>query len=314
MAKLKRANHHWWPECVSERWADNDGKVTRVTPEGSATPAPPNQFGAIGDGHHIKLGEERGEGSPWDMSFETQFDRADRTFSGLLNWLDDLPRCDPPFSRPIMERIVAADVTDIRFLDLIERIVSLVIRSPGQRSTASALALDFMPDMSARKRDAILGLNMRNSHPTLVRNIGGKGKALVLFSPEKEFVFGDGLYSNVHSPTDHQYTPKMLVPLLPWMAVAFIKPSSYFEDPRLSTLIVNSQETEDLNHAVQVYSKNEIFYRFDKPVIEEVFAQAQHLRYRDHRNPVDRLFQCIPGIPPRDESLDTFFEKYAEQD
>ena len=61
MTKLKSARHHWWPKCVSRYWADINGLANRLSPDGQVRSARPESFGAIGNGHHIKLSrDERG--------------------------------------------------------------------------------------------------------------------------------------------------------------------------------------------------------------------------------------------------------------
>src|SRR3546814_15986367 len=92
MAKQKSARHHWWPEWVSGHWADTDGFVHWLRPTGEVKRIPPKQLGAIGNGHTIKLARRRGEESPWDESFESQFDRADSAFPALIFCLQGLER------------------------------------------------------------------------------------------------------------------------------------------------------------------------------------------------------------------------------
>ncbi|WP_413787072.1 hypothetical protein, partial [Pseudomonas aeruginosa] len=58
------------------------------------------------------------------------------------------------------------------------------------------------------------------------------------------------------------------------------------------------------NHAVQVYSKGALFYRSERPNLIEAFTSGTHLIYEHPDNPMDNLIRSIPGIPPRDRSLD----------
>ena len=32
MTKIKTANHHWWPICVSKHWRDENGFINRIQP------------------------------------------------------------------------------------------------------------------------------------------------------------------------------------------------------------------------------------------------------------------------------------------
>jgi hypothetical protein len=127
---------------------------------------------------------------------------------------------------------------------------------------------------------------------------------MVIFSPEREFIFGDGFYHNFSVPVQHLHNPKMLVPITPWMSVLYTRPMSYRTEPKLVTLVATAAETDALNYAVQVYARKAIFYRSERPTITEAFAQGKHLVFADHRNSVEQLIHFIPGVPPRDTSLD----------
>lgn len=81
-------------------------------------------------------------------------------------------------------------------------------------------------------------------------------------------------------------------------------PTQYRLEPRLSTIIVESEETERLNHAVQVYAREAIFYRTDRPEVTDEFRAAKHLRYASSRNVVETMVHSMPGVPDRDTSLD----------
>ncbi|QNO25494.1 hypothetical protein EEB18_011810 [Sphingopyxis sp. OPL5] len=307
MAKIKSAGHHWWPECVSEHWADDDGGVTWLLPDNSVRKSVPKNFGLIGNGHTIKIGENPSEVTPWDTSFEAEFQVADDNFPSVIDWLYRLDRCYPPFSDAAEERIVHVSAADKQFEMLIECIVSLAVRSPKHRETAVALAEEFRGPLPEWNRNSLIGVNMRNSQRNAVRSIRSSGKAMVIFSPDREFVFGDGFFHNILAPVEHLHGPKILVPLTPWMAVLFAKPSSYRLDPRLVTLVATPSEVDALNYAVQVYARNAIFYRSERPTVTDVFALGKHMVFASPRNSVDELIHKIPGIPPRDTSLDAIF-------
>ena len=307
MAKLKSERHHWWPECVSEHWADPDGGVHWLLPDGEVRKTAPGNLGVIGNGHQIKLSNRAVETHPWDTSFEPEFDRADSNFPGLIRWLDALERTDPPFSGPLGARITPVSAEDSQFTQLIECILSLAVRSPMHREQGVSLAEHFRGELPERERNALIGMNVRHSLRNAVQSIGGRGKALVLYSPEREFIYGDGFFHNITPPVQHLLSPKLLAPITPWLAVLFAKPMSYTIEPRLSTLIISAEETDALNLAVQVYSRRMLFYRSERPPITPHYAVGKHLQFRDHRNSVDQLIHAIPGVPARDASLDAFF-------
>lgn len=304
MAKLKSERHHWWPECVSSYWANAEGGVHWIRPDGETTCTTPNNFGVIGNGHFIKMGDNPAEPTPWDENFESEFQRPDDNFPSVIDWLDTLDRAGPPFERPLQQRIMAVDASDKQFADLLECIISLAVRSPKHREAAVSLAEHLRGPLEQRERNRLIGANMRHSQRNAVAEIGLRGKAMIIFSAEREFIFGDGFYHNFNVPVQHLYNPKMLVPVTPWLSVLYARPMQYRTEPRLFTMAASATEVDALNFAVQVYARNAIFYRSERPEITEAFAQGKHLIFKDHQNCVDQLIHQVPGIPPRDTSLD----------
>ena len=90
MKPLKSEKHHWWPRCVSTYWRAEDGKVGRINPNGYIVRSWPENFGVIRNAHHIKLDHRNERPSPWDTSFEKEFDKADRNFPAVIEWLASL--------------------------------------------------------------------------------------------------------------------------------------------------------------------------------------------------------------------------------
>lgn len=309
MGKLKSERHHWWPESVSRHWADQEGKVFWLRPDGEIVRSTPNNFGVIGNGHHIKLSNDPSMPSPWDESFESAFQEADSNFPSVIKWLSGLPPASVAFEQSISSRIISHEPTDEEFSRLIECVVSLAVRSPMYRGMAARIAEDFRGSIGSQERNVIIGLNIRHSLRNVLKQIGGRGKAMVVFSPEREFIFGDGFFSNLTVPGDNLLDVKLFVPVTPEIAVLFVRPTRYGVNPRLVTLAVSEKETDALNVAVQVYAKESIFYRSERPVPIDAFTKAEHRIFADHRNAVDQLIQHIPGIPPRDPWLDALIER-----
>lgn len=312
MSKLKSERHHWWPECVSKYWADDGGGLHWLLPSLEVRRSTPSNFGVIGNGHHIKLGDDPEIGSVWDESYEAEFSTADGNFPGIIDWLDSLNRCDPPFEALIAKRIQHQTVQDGQFRLLIECLVSLAARSPMQREKSVSLAEHFSGPLPEQKRNSLIGANSRHSLRNAVRGLGGSGKAMAIFSPEREFIFGDGFFHNLTINGEHWNHPKMLVPLTPWLCVLFVRPIGYRTEPKLVTLVASSQETNALNFAAKVYARNALFFRSEKPDVGDEFTCGRHKIFADHRNSVDDFIHHIPGVPPRDPSLDFIADFLAE--
>ena len=60
---VKAALHHWWPHSVSKFWADEKGLVTRISPDGNESRAPPQRFGAINSAHQIVVQDSSDDGA-----------------------------------------------------------------------------------------------------------------------------------------------------------------------------------------------------------------------------------------------------------
>lgn len=301
--RLKSERHHWWPRCVSKHWADCKGFVHRITPDGTSIRVPPAQLGMIGNGHHIKLGQNPADSTCWDTSFEREFDLADRNFPSVITWLNKL-QMKNMLGRELRDRFVPQPCTDDQLKILTECVVSLAVRSPKNRETAVSAAESLRGKIPSYERNALIGLNMRQSQRTISDSIGSRAKFCVLFSSGKEFIYGDGLFNNVAGPVNSLHNPKIIAPITPLISVIISRPTSFSNEPRLSTVVLSDEEVQSCNHAIQVYSKGSLFYRSEKPILIDAFINDQHLIYSRPDNPMDTLIESIPGVSPRNRSLD----------
>ncbi|RWE46323.1 MAG: hypothetical protein EOS79_12155 [Mesorhizobium sp.] len=294
MAELKSARHHWWPENVSAFWKDEEGFTNWLMPDGSVKRMPPKNLGVIGNGHQIRLGQA-GEATPFDQDFEGVFDRADNNFPGVIQWLQGLERDDAPSSEPLAARFRPLEVPDDNLAKLAEGLISLAVRSPMNRESAVSVAEHHRGPLPGAERNALIGLNMRDTHQEAVKQIGIRGKFVAIYSPNKEFIFGDGFYHNIRSPLNAMHSPTLLALLTPNIAALFVRPMSYRTLPRFFTLAIDADEAERLNHAIQVHARKQIFYRTDRPKIADVYRRERHLVYTG-ANPVKDLIENIPGV------------------
>lgn len=307
MSKLKSARHHWWPQCVSVRWAAEDGKTGWLRPDGACTRVRPDSLGAIGNGHHIKLGD-RGEPTPWDTSFEDEFDDADNRFPAVISWLESLDRRLTAGPR-LQDRFLPEAAAHDELRQLTKCIVSLAVRSPMNREASVAVADELRGPLKKAERNALVGMNMRESQRLIADSIGADAKFAVLFSNAKEFIFGDGFFSNVSGLVARPLAPIIVAPVTPNISVVVARPISYMVEPRLSTIVLNDTEVDVCNHAVQIYARDALFFRKDQPVIAAAFARAEHRQYAEPDNPMKLLVHSLPGVPPRDTRLDVVLAK-----
>lgn len=291
---------------MSRHWAGDDGKTGWLKPDGSTVRIPPARLGVIGNGHHIKLGCND-EDTPWDQSFERVFDKADDTFPDLIKWLEGLERRPVCEVRELRQRFVPQPCTDVELARMTECAVSLAVRGPMNREASVALAEDLRGPLPTPERNALIGLNMRNSQRLIVESIGSRGKFVAVYSRGREFVFGDGFFHNVSNVQNAPMSPKLFVPITPHICVLVCRPSQYTVEPRLTTLVLDDHEVDICNSTVSVYAKNAIFFRSQQPVLTEEFNRGKHLVYAHPGNSVDFLIHSIPGVPARNTSLDHVF-------
>ena len=304
------ARHHWWPETLSGYWADEGGGVTWLRPDGTSIKSLPKRFGAIRDGHTIRMSNVPGDDSVWDDSFEKDFDQADGSYHRVLKWLNELHRCGPPFETSLAKRFVPTPVSQPDFDEFLVCAFSLIVRSPQFRQIAGAYSVHHgMPGHERSVRRVMLA-NMRHGLENLTRAFGGSGKAVAIFSPERELIFGDGFFTNVTPPAQHMLRPRAIIPLTPSLAILIQRPGAYIVDPNLCTLVVNQQEADELNGIVQVYAKEAVFYRSERPSILPEFERGEHLRFADDRNFADRLCYLVPGV--RDEATPDWFHSFID--
>ncbi len=174
--------------------------------------------------------------------------------------------------------------------------VSLAVRSPRSREAAVSVAEHVRGPLPERERNSLIGVNMRRSQRLVSDNIGARAKFVVLFSSQREFIVGDGFFHDVGAVMNPPTTAKMLVPVTPHMSVVIYRPSAYTPTPRLFTLMLHEDEVERSNHAVQVYSRNALFFRSREPVVDDAFSTGRHLEYGHPNNPVQSLLDSIPGV------------------
>lgn len=300
---LKSALHHWWPACVSKHWKGEDGKVGWLKPDGTHVRLAHNSLGAIGNGHHIKLGLN-GNPSHWDESFESEFDNADTNFPAFIDWLGRLPKQEYSDSTDLRDRFKPVETSDENLLRAVECVVSLAVRSPMNREASVSLAERLRGGTLPRgEREVLAGLNLRRRQKLIVDDIGTRAKFSVFFSPKKEFVFGDGFYHNVQYAHPPLIAPVILAPITPCISVLICRPTQYMNNPKLSSIVLSDAEAEDLNLAVQVYSKNAVYFRDNIPVAHEEYLVGQHRMFTDAFNPASRLIYGVPGIPALGQSL-----------
>jgi hypothetical protein len=114
-------------------------------------------------------------------------------------------------------------------------------------------------------------------------------------SPRKEFLYGDGIYSNISIGSDDFRNTRILAPITPNIAVLYALPVERVVEPRIFSVEADDDLHSLVNTTTQIYSKNCLFFRGDPPELSEFFRRGEHLRY-ENQDPIELLARKIPGV------------------
>ena len=202
-------------------------------------------------------------------------------------------------------------VSEDRLRVLVECLISLAVRSPMSREAAVSLAERFRGSLKGRERNALIGLNMRHCLRMVCDAIGSRGKFAVLYSGKREFIFGAGFFHSMTSPSAPPMEPRILAPLTPEISVLHAIPSGYRPAPRMVTQELTDDEVLVRNDTVLVYSRNEVFFRSQKPPITDNFAVATHLRFSEPDHLIEQMIHKLSGVARMDGALSKMLARFG---
>jgi hypothetical protein len=227
-------------------------------------------------------------GSPWDSTFEPDFDVADNAFPAVLRWLEAIRSEHPP-----SERVRGVDISDDRRAQFAECLASLIVRSPrlrylSEKWTAEYQVNDFgFPEPLNLHETA--GANLRRCQVPFARDIRTRGKPAFLIASEGSFLFGDGFMTNFHPTPDRVLHAMAMTAFTPAVAVLWFSPRSYPTFPKGVSLRLTGGEVSRFNEIVQIYSRDSLFHAGEPPELHEAFKADQHfivhMNGANHRNP-----------------------------
>lgn len=293
---LKSALHHWWPRGLSELWKDKDGSVTRIAWDGKTLRAPPKQFGAITNGHHVKLN------GPWAGTIEPLFDDADSALPSLAVKLENLSYVDVPDNTTIDKRITPHEIaSDDRKL-LGEALASLLARCPANRNRLHLTTERFWGrtgDQIGKHDDTLIALNINQHYRQIVQSLERGGKIVLLRSGGREFIMGEG-YLNTLIGNTVELHYHCLVPLTPTLAVLAFAPHRYWTNPAICTVGLAPTEVTTVNEVTQIYSRDYIFCRNEMPKLIDAFSAREFRVVQYHRFEwLDRMMQAVASYAPK---------------
>lgn len=276
---LSREKHHWWPKSLSKHWINVHGHVNRIDCSGNLVSSNPKEFGQISDGHNMLLSKT----SVWNSTVEGFFDIPDGAMSSIVDMLKKL--CTS--NNSCISSEIENDSDKLNLLR--ECLISLLIRSPLYRYNITQNLYKYRSHIDKREARTLIAGNINQKYHSLINNSKNSGRFVVLFSSEKEFVYGDGLYSTLSASADRLGNFKTVIPITPNIAVVWSIPRYCSSLPKIRALSVSDDVVTVINNATQTYSKEYLFYRNEAPTLIEEFTCNQHLMYDDHEDPIFQL-------------------------
>lgn len=285
--------HHWWPIALSSHWIGEDNLIGRITPNGKTSRIPPKKIARISGGHNVDFGIP----TPWNHTFEDEFDKADSSFSRVINWLQEIATLHEGHHEELDFKPISC--SNDMWSYLAECTASLVIRSPKFREYAVSFAEKLRGPLPKQERKILISGNLMHKQKELSQLLNTSGKFVVFLSNMDEYIFGDGFYQNVPaSNIFSSHGTRILIPITPNITILYIRPTSYIKEPRFTITHTPKNVVDFLNDTIQTYSKNELFFRQKIPVLSEHFTISKHLEYGPP-DPIDKLINLIPGISNR---------------
>lgn len=286
---IRGENHHWWPEVVSHFWENDKGLVHRVDFNGKIVTSRGKEFGKISGGHNIIFEKP----SKWDSTIEHYFDESDSNFGKVIDWLLSLNKEEKNIVKICEDGIVWHHYTD-ELLDMLrECLISLVVRSPKYRNSQVQYVENLRGKLPNKEAKLLITANISQKYKRLVEHSKGLGKFAVLFSYDKDFIFGDGCYSTIGPSTELLTNLKMVISLTPNMAVIWAIPMAYRTPPRLISILSSHSIVELVNNTTQIYSKEYLFFRSEKPELLNDFRLHEHRKYIHETDPIDILINSL---------------------
>lgn len=293
---FESVRHHWWPKTLSDYWKGSDGRVSQLSPGGVVLRERPASFGIEKHAHNIRIG------GSWNSSFEADFGGADSAMSHLVDWLITLEARETNssvFADRLLGHILSTQQTEW----LADCLASLLVRSPAMRHRIRQGVeyhrkefglLDYQADTS------LIAANMRPMLRSFTNHIKATGKFAVLFTEDREFIFGDGFLQSFPTVVPVYNGPKCIIPLTPAMSVLYCSPSRYASTTRIATVRLRRDEVDYCNWLVQIYACDRLFYRSDAPARSQEFIDARHYELRYHSEPwSDELINTLAAFHGR---------------
>lgn len=280
---LRGEKHHWWPKSLSKFWVNERGLVNRIEPCGKLVTSTPKEFGHISDGHNILYSRP----SAWESTIEDYFDLPDSSMAEVVEYLESFKTNSSDYG---------TQENDSDQLNLLrECMISLLVRTPKYRNSIEDLVTSLRGELPKAEAKMLISSNVHQNYKQLLKSSYNCGRLAILFSRTDEFIYGDGLYTNLTVNTQNLSNFKAVIPFTPNIVVVWCRPMAYRPKPKVISAEVSPKDVKLLNDTTQIYSKDYIFYRTTAPEIHSDFKLREHRMFSGQEDPVREFInQIIP--------------------
>lgn len=303
MAQVNKSKkHHWWPVSLQQYWADWREEISWIQPDGEIQKKRPANR-KIG---YKRYGHTMYRGTVWESNFESEFD-IDNEVHRIVEGIRDIK----PFGRTPSELYkliklfgrkdrTLRDMCKFYQLDeklhrnLLLLIQSLLIRSPASRSRYERYPsiIGLPPNEDVGKGNMLQ--SYRIAKKLCQTGYHSNQYFVLLHSPLKKFVFGDGALDWITSSlVANRIDGRALLPITPHICVYFCTPMFMRTTPNCASLIAPPWMVDWVNQITQIYSKEQIFFLGRPPKLIDAFQQRQFL---EHREKTDGLIDMLDEI------------------
>lgn len=307
-------NHHWWPVGLQQYWADRREDLSWIEPDGTIQKKKPanRKIGYKRHGHTIL------KGTVWENNFENEFD-IDNEVHNIVAGIRDLK----PFGRNPSEFFTLLkllrkkdrtlrDMCKFYHMDeqlhrnLLLLLNSLLIRSPAIRSRYEGYPgiVGLPPDEEVGKVN--MAQSYRIAKKLCLTGFISNQYFVLLHSPLKKFVFGDGNLDWLTSGlvTGH-INGRALVPFTPHICVYFCTPTAMRTSPNCASVFAAPWMVDWVNQITQIYSRDKIFFLGKPPKLIDAFSQQVFLEHKEKADTLVDMLDEIAGNRRQNRLLST---------
>lgn len=299
--------HHWWPVGLQTYWADHNGDVSWIEPNGKIgkKKVRNRKIGFRIHGHTVL------RGSVWENNFEKDFE-IDQAVHELIQRLTALgPLGKTPreflevFRRLIKKERNLSDICKYYALDeklhrkLLLFILSLLLRSPAKRREFEHYPKTFglPPSEDVGKANMAqlyrIAKNLCQSGP-----ISNHHFVLLHSPPLKRFICGDGCLDWLSGLPSQRISGRALVPLTPRLCVYFCTPMMKRGSQNCASLIAAPWMVDWINEITQIHSGKKLFFLGRPPLLIGAFRRDEFLQYQDRSDELISMLDQVSGNTP----------------